>query len=170
MKCDEALPLLSDYAEGLLDTDERTVVETHLAGCVQCKAEAAIMAGFVERLRQIPERQAPAELRGLVMAGLHGATGAPSLLDRLRAAFTTPRFTLAAASLACILVALVVVPGLHSPGPPVVAGANRATTGLQVVEGTVEVDGVLVDASAGAVRVEVGQRLVVPRGGSTVVA
>ena len=40
MNCNECRELLVPYIEGLLDSQDRQLVETHLKECPACKAEA----------------------------------------------------------------------------------------------------------------------------------
>ena len=41
MRCDDCQARLLDFLYGLLDTDDATAVETHLAGCSKCQAALA---------------------------------------------------------------------------------------------------------------------------------
>ncbi len=58
MKCEEIGELLPDYLQGRLDSDLAVQVEKHLAGCAECREEAALW----ESLALLPEEQPSAAL------------------------------------------------------------------------------------------------------------
>lgn len=46
--------LIGAYVLGGLDAAERAAVESHLAGCTRCRAEAAELGGVVDMLADLP--------------------------------------------------------------------------------------------------------------------
>ena len=70
MNCDRCAALVGDYVDGTLAQDERAAVETHLAGCAECRAMAhdfrsiRSMASSLER--HTPPAQAWSEIAAAV--------------------------------------------------------------------------------------------------------
>lgn len=69
--CADGVALLIDYLEGLLDSEQRGVLEAHLAGCARCVA-------FVRSYRETPRI-----LRAATLAAMPAELG-PRLLGFLR--------------------------------------------------------------------------------------
>jgi hypothetical protein len=51
--------LLAGYVEGSLDSDERALVDAHLASCDRCREEVALAEGARAALAGLPELEAP---------------------------------------------------------------------------------------------------------------
>lgn len=50
---------LNDYVDGLLDVDQATEVEAHLAACAECRDRVAALRSLTERLGALPEGISP---------------------------------------------------------------------------------------------------------------
>jgi hypothetical protein len=62
MTCAELEILLCDYVDGTLHAEERTALESHLAGCAACTQLAADVQGVTAFIGRSAEVQPPAEL------------------------------------------------------------------------------------------------------------
>lgn len=120
--------LLADYVDGSLSSQDRAVVEAHLASCPRCLDEAGLARGAVSALRSLPEVKAPA---GLGQAAIEEAEAASS------AARSTPgavvslasrryRFLAVAAAAAVVAVIVITLPRLGGTNP--VAGSGPGAT------------------------------------------
>lgn len=95
---------LAAYALGILDADERALVEAHLAGCASCRAELARQEEVVGELGFAPDPVPPsADLRNSLLSEIHQAPVTPAP-RRLR-----PRVVFLAAAAAIALVSIVVL-------------------------------------------------------------
>lgn len=122
LTCDEVKPLLPGLAAGALDADERAVINAHLAGCADCRAELAEYNAVAYGLTQVVPQHTPSPaLRGSILAAARASapqattTGSaePSWLERLRAILNKPGYTLGAA-IAVVAAALALVPILSA--------------------------------------------------------
>lgn len=115
--------LLAGYVDGTLPTDERAVVDAHLAGCARCQREVVLAASARSALGSLPEVPAPS---GVATRALEEARGA-----RQRQAAGTPRWYriagVAAAAAAALLVVAVALPHIGKSTSPV-ADAGRTNT------------------------------------------
>jgi len=98
---DEHLDLCAAYVLGVLDDAERRELEAHLAeGCERCETELRALSGGATVLAMsVPHVQAPAAVRGRVLAAIGGANVVP-LPRRPRAQGATWAWAAAAALLA----------------------------------------------------------------------
>jgi predicted anti-sigma-YlaC factor YlaD len=62
MTCAELEILLCDYVDGTLHGEERTALESHLAGCAACSQLAQDIAGVTAFIGRVAEPEPPAEL------------------------------------------------------------------------------------------------------------
>jgi len=62
MTCAELEILLCDYVDGTLASDQRIVLEQHVAGCEACAQLARDVAGITEFLETVPAVEPPREL------------------------------------------------------------------------------------------------------------
>lgn len=62
MKCAEVEILLCDYVDGTLHAEEKTVLESHLAGCSACAELAKDVAGITAFIETVAAPEPPAEL------------------------------------------------------------------------------------------------------------
>jgi hypothetical protein len=62
MTCAELEILLCDYTDGTLPAEERTALESHLAGCPACAQLAADIAGVTAFIETVASIEPPAEL------------------------------------------------------------------------------------------------------------
>lgn len=58
MDCSEARPALGVYVLGVIDPEERALVDSHLATCPECRAELAGLAGLPAVLAQVSTEEA----------------------------------------------------------------------------------------------------------------
>ena len=66
MNCEQAEDILSAYLDNILETTERTEVETHLAGCAECTETLAEYRRYDGLLREEPRMEAPEGLRARI--------------------------------------------------------------------------------------------------------
>lgn len=62
MKCAEIEILLCDYVDGTLRPEDRTALESHLAGCDACKQLADEVVGVTAFIEHVPHADPPPEL------------------------------------------------------------------------------------------------------------
>ena len=62
MKCADVEILLCDYVDGTLRAEEKTALESHLAGCSGCAELAKDVAGATEFIGRVAVAEPPAEL------------------------------------------------------------------------------------------------------------
>jgi anti-sigma factor (TIGR02949 family) len=76
MNCDEVRRLLDAYVDGELDFTQQLDVETHLAGCPDCKEAAEQIANFSSLVRMDMEvYKAPRELKSKIRTLLRKESG-----------------------------------------------------------------------------------------------
>ncbi len=63
MSHSEVRDQLSDYADGSLPEDIRSMVAHHLAGCAPCRAFRDSLTQTVDLLHRLPHRSAPASAK-----------------------------------------------------------------------------------------------------------
>jgi hypothetical protein len=68
MNCDEVQAQLSAYLDGRLDETHRRAVESHLASCSHCRAEAAALRRTIESVSALPPVEPPPGFSQRVMA------------------------------------------------------------------------------------------------------
>ncbi len=80
MQCDEARPLLDAYVDAELPAAESAALREHLAGCPQCRPEAAAIERLRDEIRRAaPSYRAPPGLRAQIRASLRReASAAPA--------------------------------------------------------------------------------------------
>lgn len=81
MQCEEVQPRLDAYVDGELAEAERVRLRDHIAGCGDCRPEAAALARLRDGIRRSsPTYRAPAALRSQIRFALcREAAGAPAL-------------------------------------------------------------------------------------------
>src|SRR5688572_16062858 len=98
---DEWNDRLSEYIDGELAPPEQRALETHLAGCAECRTDLASLRAVVTRAEALTDTPPPSDL----WPGIAARIGAPptqrTTLATRRFAFTLPQ--LVAASLALIV-------------------------------------------------------------------
>ena len=99
------------------------------------------------------------------MSSLHKAKVAnqPSIIERIRALFAQPKLALVGVVSLCLLIA-VVIPKIQQNQNIQTARTYRSDGGISLTGGTVDIDGLIVDATNGPVHVEKGHKLAIPRG------
>jgi anti-sigma factor RsiW len=103
--CAEARERLDDYVEGALEGEERERVAAHLTACTACRAEAEGLASLLAEAAALPrEIRPPRDLWSGIDARLEDATVAAPIPSARRPATGLPRWALAAAALALVLV------------------------------------------------------------------
>jgi anti-sigma factor RsiW len=90
MKCDQIREQLPDYWTGALDEIAKSELQTHLAGCSSCRAEADTLSVIWKKLGSIPEERPGRALRARFEAtveayvqGLRQAERGPSTREKL---------------------------------------------------------------------------------------
>lgn len=59
MKCEQAQILLNDFVDGLLAEDQRRQLESHLAGCEECRADLRELHALLNKAAHLPKAMAP---------------------------------------------------------------------------------------------------------------
>jgi hypothetical protein len=80
MTCAELEILLCDYVDGTLRAEERTALESHLAGCSACAQLAKDVAGVTAFIETVAPAEPPAELLTRILHEL--PTGRPATEKR----------------------------------------------------------------------------------------
>src|SRR5262249_30358464 len=94
MQCEEVRPRLEAYIDGELPEAERTALQEHLSGCIDCGPEAAAHERLREDVRQFAsDYRAPAGLRSQIRDAIRRET------SRSPAAWRAPGWLAYAASL-----------------------------------------------------------------------
>lgn len=70
MLCEKALPLLSEFLDGVLDADRTVQVNQHLGQCIPCRREFDSLSALQKKLRSLDGVKAPEVLRRLVQLQL----------------------------------------------------------------------------------------------------
>src|ERR1700735_3215584 len=81
MTCAEFEILLCDYVDGTLRAEERTALQSHLAGCEACKQLSEDVAGVTAFFERVPQAEPPAELLTRILH--HAPLGAGAVAERL---------------------------------------------------------------------------------------
>jgi anti-sigma factor RsiW len=58
---DHVVARLTDFIEGDLNTRDRTIVETHLAHCMECRRVLDELKRTIELLGRLPRKMGPAD-------------------------------------------------------------------------------------------------------------
>jgi len=154
MQCDRAQEFFSDYLERTLDRPMTVAIESHLAGCVNCREEVEVLQSTFLALDSLPEVEPPADGAWQVMMAIRQQRAAeyeaerrkaPTFLEWLRT--LNPMGVAMGASLATLVIggSLLVtgIPhakyerlglGISTPGP-VLQPASKATPTVQVAYG-----------------------------------
>jgi anti-sigma factor RsiW len=107
--CAEVRERLDDYVEGALEGEERGRVAAHVAACAACRAEAEGLASLLAEAAALPrEIRPPRDLWSGIDARLWDATVGGPVLSARRPAAGLPRWALAAAALALVVVSAAV--------------------------------------------------------------
>lgn len=67
MNCEKAKELLSLYIDGILDENERTLLEKHLKQCPDCMEEHDKLVAAINALNKLEELEPPDTLKGSIM-------------------------------------------------------------------------------------------------------
>ena len=70
MRCEDARLLISAGLDGESTEASGVPLEAHLATCLACQRERIALAGTVQWLREVPEAEPPAALRGRIAVAL----------------------------------------------------------------------------------------------------
>lgn len=100
-------PLLSAWLDGELDSAVGTSVGLHLAGCDACRSELDTLKLLRGRLRSLPARQLPPDIRDRVPAAASAGPG-----SRL------PRSARMSALIGLVLALLLLLSSIGTTGPP----------------------------------------------------
>ncbi len=108
MDCAAILKRLSEYIDGTLDAQTRTVVEKHIAVCENCKQELASLRAVVEELGALDPVKPPADFLEKIHERMAPRSGFNKILRKLFVPFHIKiPLELAAAATVTILVVLV---------------------------------------------------------------
>jgi hypothetical protein len=83
MTCAESRELLSAYLDGALVPEERAALETHVAGCAECRRELAALERTVALVRAVAPARAPAGFVDRVVAATRPTPWPARLARRL---------------------------------------------------------------------------------------
>ncbi len=139
MNCLEARRRLDDYEDGLLTEAELHEIEIHLAGCAECRAEAARLRALIRTASAAPrEMDPPRDLWPGIAERLALGSARPDV-RRPRRFFAHP-VALAAAAAVAVALGTVVVRWTPEPGPapsgvPVAVAAHGSDAHVQAAEG-----------------------------------
>jgi len=162
---------LAELDEGLLDPDETTQTQAHLAGCAQCRDQQAQLQRATTLLAQLPPEPMPAAVAARLDAALSAAAAPGSTtivpLDARRSRWLSKPMAAGlgvAAAAVAVVVALTVGGGSGSKhpatGPVAGASASQAESALQnlttSVSGTNYTNGNLAATVPGLVEGPVG--------------
>ena len=122
MPCDEIREQLLDYADGTLATDARGLIARHLAGCPECRREAAAVSAVLDRVLALPDPALPdnfwEQFRATVLRRV-AAESPPreSVWTRLRARFGdfSVLRPVPAIGVACALGLMLAIGLMHAP-------------------------------------------------------
>ena len=168
-KCENVLPLLSDYSEGLLSEKDCSFVEEHLNVCSECSTERDFVESLLTGLSSLEEDEAPQELCSRVLSSIKSSEGLDEpqeagLWHTFLRVFSSPRYALA--GITAVILLFVFLSPVTNGGRDKLAKAEtsgRASDGLCVSGGIVEVDGIVVDSRKSSLRIEKGQELAIRR-------
>jgi hypothetical protein len=108
MHCAAILERLSEYIDGTLDVQTRTVVEKHIAVCENCKQELASLRAIVDELGALDQVKPPADFLDKIHERLETRSGFSKIFRKLFVPFHIKiPLELAAAATVTILVVLV---------------------------------------------------------------
>jgi hypothetical protein len=83
MKCEQVQEKLSEYIDGLLDRDISGLIQSHLASCPRCQAEAQALAEAKRAVAGLPVIEPPSGFSQRVMGRVREEANRPSLFRRL---------------------------------------------------------------------------------------
>ena len=128
---------LSEYVDGELETSERVVLEAHLDGCADCRANVELLRAVQARARRLTDRAPERDLWPAIAAMIGpetpvrpAATQVRPLVPRRRYAFSVPQ--LAAAGIVLALLSGGAVRLLDRDAAPVAATAQPGADSLVV--------------------------------------
>jgi hypothetical protein len=106
--------LLSDYVDGLLSPPDSEMVEAHLARCTGCREVADDLRRLSAELADLPFHRPPGDLKQRIQLRAR----AQGLLAERRPFWLRPVAGWAVAAAACLLLAVILLPGIGgSPAP-----------------------------------------------------
>jgi anti-sigma factor RsiW len=70
MTCKRTAELLCDYQEGMLDADDKEVIDSHMAQCAQCRAFVATYRATTALCKKVLSAAVPSDLEGKLMSFL----------------------------------------------------------------------------------------------------
>jgi hypothetical protein len=85
MQCDRAQEFFSDYLEHTLDRPMTVAIESHLAGCVNCREEVEVLQSTFLALDSLPEVEPPADGAWQVMMAIRQQRAAQYEAERRKA-------------------------------------------------------------------------------------
>jgi anti-sigma factor RsiW len=101
MKCEHVQEKLSEYLDGLLNRDTSGLIQSHLASCPSCQAEAQALAEAKRAVAGLPVIEPPSGFSQRVMGRVREEADRPSLFRRL---FLPMRIKIPIHALALLLV------------------------------------------------------------------
>jgi hypothetical protein len=128
--CDAVWDLLSLYADGEADTNERELVETHVACCETCALDLQFLRETATVLAKTPLVSPPPDLKQAILAAtIYRPTWQERLRETLGGALSPAGLRFAGTAAATALVGFVLFQALQQPGPsPVSILPTPATT------------------------------------------
>lgn len=114
MECPTIKELLSEYIDGILDSQTRALVEEHLSTCEECRKELASLKAVVEELGSLESVEAPRDF----LEKLHERME-PRFTFRkvMRMLFVPARIKVPLEAATVLAIAILIFGGLHTDQP-----------------------------------------------------
>jgi len=90
MNCKDVEALISEYIESTCDEVRRRAVETHLASCAACRAEADALKAVVKEVSALPSLEVPLGFSNRVMAEIREKSVKPRFWEGFFVSFKVP--------------------------------------------------------------------------------
>ena len=121
LTCQELVDRLPDWVAGRIDVSEAALVAAHLAGCVDCTAEARVLAGLYAA-----RPEAPAGLAARITEELRSGSARPPVRVRC---WSRPAWTISAAAAVVLAAGTVVLNRTSAPEPRESVGETASVLG-----------------------------------------
>lgn len=128
MDCGKVSEQLGFYIDGALNEQQLEQIETHLAGCAECRAELASLKMLIGAAGQIEDIDPPSSLRARIAAATTNKPEAEvraPILARLREILSPRALKLASGFAGAAAVAVMAFVVLTHPGTPITPTASR---------------------------------------------